>query len=163
MIAFLAVFSAFSTAFLYLASLFPTGQLGFLGVASLFGIAGVVEFGLPGGLAVYAVTALLGLLIVPSKTLVGLYALFFGPYPVVKALAERGSRVLEWIVKVVFFNAALTAALFALKVTVFDFTHIQYGVPVLYIAGNLIFAIFDIAVSRAIVFYMARIHPRIHK
>lgn len=162
-IAYTAVFTAFSTLFLYLASVMPSGQLGFLGIASLFGIAAVVEFGMYGGITVLAGTAVLGLIIVPSKTLVGLYAVFFGLYPIVKSLAERRGRVFEWCVKVIFFNLALTAAVFALKVTVFDLSNVKYGVPILYCAGNAVFVLFDIGVSRVIAFYMARIYPKIHK
>lgn len=162
-VAFTAVFTALAAAFLYLASVFPTGQLGFLGLGSLCGVAAVVEYGLAGGLFVWAGTSALGLLVVPAKALVGLYAVFFGAYPVVKSLAEKRGRLMEWTVKVVFFNAALTAALFALRMTFFDVTNIKYGVAVLYAAGNAIFVIFDIAVSRAIGTYMAKIHPRIRK
>lgn len=160
-VAFTAVFTALAAAFLYVASVFPTGQLGFLGVASLCGIAAVVEYGLAGGLFVYAGTAVLGLLLVPSKALVGLYAVFFGAYPIVKALAERRGRLLEWCVKLLFFNAALSVALFALKLTVFDLSRLKYGEALAYVLGNAVFAVFDIAVSRAIGAYMAKIHPKI--
>ena len=160
-VAFTAVFTALSAAFLYIASVIPTGQLGFLGIASLCGIAAVVEYGLAGGLFVYIGTGLLGLFLVPSKTLVGLYAVFFGVYPIVKALSERFGRIAEWCVKLAFFNATLSAALFALKMTLFDLTEVRYGIYLLYALGNIVFAIFDIAVSRAISAYMAKIHPRI--
>lgn len=160
-VAFTAVFAALSTAFMYIAAVFPTGQLGFLGLASLCGVAAVVEYGLAGGLFVYAGSAALGLLLVPSKALVGLYAVFFGAYPVVKSLAERGGRVVEWCVKLLFFNAALTAAIFALKMTLFDLSDLRFGKALLYGIGNIVFVIFDIAVSRAIGAYMAKIHLRI--
>lgn len=161
-VAFTAVFTALSAAFLFIASAFPMGQLGFLGLASLCGIAAVVEYGLAGGIFVWAGTAVLGLFIVLSKALVGLYAVFFGAYPVVKALAERRGRVFEWAVKLLFFNAALSVTLFALRMTVFDVSNIKYGTAVLYIAGNAVFAVFDIAVSRALGAYMAKIHPKIN-
>ncbi len=163
-IAFTAVFTAFSAAFLYIASVFPSGQLGFLGVASLFGIAAVVEFGLWGGAAVYVGTALIGLLIVPSKSLVALYAIFFGYYPILKALAEKvHSRVLEWAVKLAVFNAALTAAIFVLTMAIFDFSVFHNRVYLIYLACNAVFVLFDIGVSRAIAVYLSKIHPKIQK
>lgn len=160
--AFTAVFTALSTAFMYIASVFPTGQLGFLGLASLAGIAAVVEYGIAGGMFVYIGSAILGLLIVPSKALVGLYAAFFGPYPVVKALAEKRGRVIEWSLKIILFNIALSLAEFVLKMTIFDISGIKYGTALLYVLGNAVFVVFDIAVSRAIGAYMAKIHPIIH-
>lgn len=163
-IAFTAVFTAFSTAFLYIASVFPSGQLGFLGVASLFGIAAVLEFGLWGGGAVYAGTALLGLLIVPSKSLIALYAVFFGYYPILKALAEKlKSRVLEWFVKLAIFNAALTASIFLLTTTIFDFSLFNNRVYLIYLVCNVVFVLFDIGVSRVIAVYLSKIYPKIHK
>lgn len=163
-IAFTAVFTAFSAAFLYIASVFPSGQLGFLGVASLFGIAAVLEFGLWGGAAVYAGTALIGLLVVPSKSLVALYAIFFGYYPILKALTEKlKSRVLEWAVKLIVFNAALTAAIFALTMTIFDFSLFNNRVYLIYLACNAVFVLFDIGVTRVIAVYLSRIYPKIHK
>lgn len=163
-IAFTAVFTAFSAAFLYIASVFPSGQLGFLGVASLFGIAAVLEFGLWGGAAVYAGTALIGLLVVPSKSLVALYAIFFGYYPILKALTEKlKSRVLEWAVKLIVFNAALTAAIFVLTMTIFDFSLFNNRVYLIYLACNAVFVLFDIGVTRVIAVYLSRIYPKIHK
>ncbi len=161
-VAFTAVFTALAVAFIYLAALLPTGQLGFLGLASLCGVAAVVEYGLPGGLFVWMGGSVLGLLIAPSKNLALLYAVFFGAYPVVKSLAEKPkSRLLEWCVKLLLFNAALTVALFALKMTVFDLSNVRFGKAILYLLGNAVFVLFDIAVSRAIGAYMGRIHPKI--
>ena len=97
------------------------------------------------------------------KQMAGLYAVFFGPYPVVKALAEPRKRWTEWIIKLLFFNAALTVAIFALKMTVFDLFNIKFGVPLYYLGGNVVFVIFDIAVSRALTVYMSRIHTKIGK
>ena len=162
-IALAAVLTAFEVTFAYIACVFPTGQLGFLGVASLFGISAVVELGIVPGAIVYAAAGALGLIMLPSKTLAILFAVFFGPYPVVKALCEKLGRVAEWAVKLAFFNLALTVALFALKMTFFDIGDMQFGIPILYVLGNAVFVLFDIAVSRAIVFYMAKIHPKIHK
>ena len=45
--------------------------------------------------------------------------------------------------------------------TLFDLTEVRYGIYLLYALGNIVFAIFDIAVSRAILAYMAKIHPKI--
>lgn len=162
-IAAAAVLTAFEVAFMYLACVFPTGQLGFLGISSLFGIAAVVELGTAGGAVVCAASAALGLIILPSKTLALLFLVFFGPYPVVKALAETRGRAAEWVLKLAFFNLALTLAIFALRMTFFTVGDKGVGAPVLYILGNAVFVLFDIAVSRAIIFYMAKLHPKIHK
>ncbi len=162
-VAFTAVFTALAVAFMYIGCVLPTGQLGFLGLASLLGIAAVVEYGFPGGLFVWLGGAVLGLLVLPSKTVAWLYALFFGPYPVVKALSEKGGRAVEWCVKMAFFNLALSLAIFALKATLVSFGSVRFGTVLLYILGNVVFVLFDIAVTRAVAFYMNKLHPRLRK
>ena len=158
-----AVFTALSVAFMYLSAVFPTGQLGFLGVSSLLGVAAVIEYGIPGGIFVFAGTAILGLLIVPDKMLVVLYAMFFGYYPILKSLAEKvRSRVFEWVIKLAVFNIALTLILFAFKFVLFDFSFLKDSYILLYLFCNVVFALFDIGVSRVISFYIARISSKIH-
>ena len=158
-----AVFTAFSVAFMYLSSVFPTGQLGFMGVSSLLGVAAVIEYKIAGGIFVFAGTALIGLLIVPDKMMVVLYSMFFGYYPILKSLCERlKSRVLEWVVKIGVFNIALTLILFVFKFVLFDFSFLNNSYIVLYLFCNVVFVLFDIGVSRVIVFYISRISSKIH-
>ncbi len=149
---------------MYLASVLPTGQLGFLGLASLFGIAAVVEYGIPGGLMVFAGTVIVGLILVPSKSLVLIYALFFGYYPILKSLAERSKRrVLEWAVKLAVFNGAAAVIVFLLHETLFNFEFLRGSVPALFAFLNVVFILFDIGVSRVIAVYMARLYPKMHR
>ena len=62
-----ALFTALSVVFLNLASVMPTGQLGFAAVTTLCGAGAVIEAGVAGGLGVFAATSVLGLLIIPEK------------------------------------------------------------------------------------------------
>ena len=57
-LAYLAVLSALGTVFEYLSSVLPTGQLGFLALASLCGVAAVIESGAGGGIAAFIVMML---------------------------------------------------------------------------------------------------------
>ena len=158
-----AVFTAFSVGFMYLSSVFPTGQLGFLGISSLFGIAAVIEYRIAGGIFVFAATALIGLLIVPDKMLVLLYSMFFGYYPILKSLAEKTkSRIIEWLIKLVVFNVALTLILFVFKLVLFDFSFLRNSYFLLYLFCNIVFILFDIGVSRVIIFYISKISSKIH-
>lgn len=160
----LAVFAAFSLAFMFLSSALPTGQMGFLAISSLFGIAAVCECGIWGGVLFYAVTAILGFLLIPDKSAVLVYALFFGYYPTVKALAERRrSQIAEWAIKLLIFNAALSVMLFLLSLTVFDVLRIIKSRILLFAVCNIVFLLFDIGVSRLISFYIARIHGRFRR
>lgn len=162
-IAFTAVFAAFSVICLYLAAMLPTGQLGFLGISSLFEIASVCEYGVTGGVFVLVVTAALGFIIVPDKTAALLYICFFGWYPLMKLAAEKLKPAASWAVKLITYNIAVTVCLFALKFTFIDYDVGTLYYIVCYAVANAVFIVFDIAVSRAIMVYMARIYPIIHK
>jgi hypothetical protein len=159
-----ALMSALTIVFLYIAAVFPTGQLGFVAVASLFGIAAVIEGGLISGLLVFVISALLGFLIIPTKTVLLSYVLFFGYYPVLKSLIERIRKLpIEWVLKLVLFNGALTAFWFLFRELVFSIQLANYGTAVVYIIGNVVFIIFDFGVSKMIGFYIARISKNLKK
>ena len=121
-----ALMTSLTMVFLYLSSVFPTMQLTFIAAASLFVVVEVIEAGIKGGLLVFAGSTLLGFLIVPDKTSVILYALFFGYYPIVKSLAERIENVfLRWAVKLVVMNAALAVILYFFGELIFDMSEFK--------------------------------------
>ena len=161
-IAVCAMLAALSVAVLYIASVSPTGRLGIVAASSLLGIAAVIEATVKGGCAVYVVTALLGFLIVPEKSAPLLYTLFFGYYPIIKSIAEnRKSRALEWLIKLLSANAALTAILLLFSGLVRDFLGLDWGMLPIYAVFNVCFVIFDIGVSKVIGLYLARISKHI--
>ena len=163
-LAFLAVAAAFSVGFIYLACVLPTGQIGFLAAASLFGVASVAEYGVGAGLLEYAASALLGFLLAPDKSYPLVYALFFGYYPALKALAERlRSRILGWALKLAVLNAALAAMLFLFSLTIFDLSRIGNSTIILFVLCNLVFVLFDLGVTKLIGLYRGRIRGWIRR
>ena len=156
-----ALFSALCVVSLFIASVLPTGQLGLTAVASLFVAAAVVETGYGAGISVFIISSILGMLLVPNKTAPLLYLMFFGYYPVYKNLIERINRViLQWILKLIVFNASLTLAFYILGEMFIAFTGRSFGVYMLYIAGNAVFILFDYGYSKVISFYRERIHKK---
>lgn len=159
-----AIFTAFSVVFVYISSIFPTGQLGFSAVASLFVIAAVVEYNVKGGLMVYIASSVLCFLLVPDKTSLLIYVLFFGYYPLVKLFAERlKSRAASYALKLIILNAALCLLVFLFSVTIFDLKYISNSYIILFLAVNIVFVIFDMGLTQVIGFYMQKISPKIRK
>lgn len=159
-----AVLVALNVVFLYLAVIFPTGRMGFVAVSSLFVVAGVIEMGLGPAILVFIGCSILSALILPDKTAVIVYVLFFGYYPVVKSLAERmRSKVLSWAIKLAVFNAAFTCMWFLFKSLLFDSKYLELNLLLIYPAVNLIFVVFDIGLSRLISFYIVRISRILRK
>ena len=92
-----------------------------------------------------------------------MYLVFLGLYPVVKSRLEQlKSRPAEWAGKLVFFNAALTLLWFAFRELFLPALPewMSGQVWVLYRAGNVIFILYDIALSRLIGGLSARLRPK---
>ena len=110
---------------------------------------------------VYLVTSVLALLL-PQKTPALFYACFAGYYPILKALFEgRFSRPVSWALKFFSFCVALVlilllgAKLILTDGFVWQGWHALLLVP---LAG--VFAIYDLALTRLITFYMVRLRGR---
>lgn len=116
-----------------------------------------------GGLSVLAASALLGLFLLPDKGVALLYLIFLGLYPVVKNNIEGLRRLpLEWLCKLACFNAALSLFWFALRALFLPDPPVWLGERtwLLYLAGNLIFVLYDVGLSRLIALVMARMPGR---
>lgn len=94
---------------------------------------------------------------------------FFGFYPIAKSLIERINKpVFEWILKFLLFNlCVITVYKVVAKLLIVSFDDFvklaQYGEIILLLLANVVFVIYDIAVSRMASFYIARFHTRISR
>jgi len=159
-----AMFSALSAVSLYFASVWPTGQVGIVAFSSLFVAAAVIEMGIVQGIYVFIVSSLLGILLLPDKAAPLLYILFFGFYPVIKSSSEMvRSRMLQWVIKLAVFNAALTVIWFFVRWIFIDFGENSPGTAIIYLFGNVIFIVFDYGYTKLIWFYLNRISKYIKK
>ncbi len=98
-----------------------------------------------------------------------LYIVFLGYYPIAKALLEKiGKPALEWVLKMLIFNAAVLFAYFVLA-KIFGISTEDmgafgtWGAVTLLAMGNGVFVLYDIAVSRMAGMYLQLLHPRIKK
>ena len=156
-----ALFSALTVISLFIASVWPTGQLGLAAFSSLFAAAAIIESGLGAGVYVFICSALLSMLLLSNRTAPLLYTLFFGYYPVLKSLIERIAAVpLQWALKLAVFNAALIAIYFLLRELFFDFGGYKPGLIIYCLAGSAVFALFDYGFSKVITLYDTRVHNR---
>ena len=157
------VLAAGSLAVLWLACVVPSGQLGVTAAAGLFPVGAVLAAGRGAGLLCWAAASILGLLLLPDKGVALMYLVFLGLYPVVKSRLEQlKSRTAEWAGKLVYFNTALTLLWFAFRGLFLPALPewMSAQVWVLYLAGNVIFILYDIALSRLIGGLNARLRPK---
>lgn len=156
------VLAAGSLVVLWLASMAPSGRVGLTAAAGLFPMAGVMAAGRAAGYLCWAAAGLLGLVILPDKGVALLYLAFLGLYPVVKSRIESLRRTgLEWGLKLALFNAALSLFWFVLRELFLPDPPQWLGDNslLLYLAGNLIFVIYDVGLSRLVALLQARLHP----
>ncbi|HJH62013.1 MAG TPA: hypothetical protein IAC84_01895 [Firmicutes bacterium] len=159
-VAYPALLGALSLVVVYLGSITPTGSWGVVAVAGLMPCAAVISAGLPAGFLCWAGVSILAFLMVPDKFCVLLYGVLFGLYPMVKALIERlRRRPVEYLLKLVFFNAALTVLYLVMRAAVLaSLPQALSVVWALYGAGNVVFLLYDYGLSKLIGAYLARIH-----
>ena len=156
------VLAAGSLAVLWLACVAPSGRIGLTAAAGLFPVAGVLAAGRAAGYLCWAAGGILGLILLPDKGVALLYVAFLGLYPVVKSRIESIRRLgVEWVLKLLFFNAALTVFWFLLRGLFLPNPPAWVGENslILYGAGNVIFLVYDVGLSRLIAVLQGRLMP----
>ena len=140
-IAFGGVLAALCTVLVSATGLFPTLTYAIPALAGVLLVAAVIEIGKKEAFACYAVTAVLSLLLGTDKEAALLFVLLFGYYPTLKSLLDPiRSRPVQWG------QESLSLL----------------GVPlplVILVLGNLVFLLYDRAISGVAVLYVQRIHP----
>lgn len=156
-----SILAAGSLVVLFLTCMAPTGKLGFTAVAGLFPMIGVLAAGRAVGYMCWAAAAILGLILLPDKSVAMLYLLFLGIYPVLKERIESmRSLPLEWLLKLLCFNLALTLCWFALRTLFLPSLPGWLGQssPLVYGLGNLVFVCYDIGLSQLIASLRKKLH-----
>ena len=147
------ILAAGALALLWAASMAPSGRLGLTAVAGLFPMGAVLAAGRAAGLLCWGAAGILGLLVVPDKGVAVLFLGFLGLYPVVKSWIEGLRRlVLEWALKLCAFNLALSVFWFLFR-GLFLPNPPQWlgdGSLILYLAGNVVFVLYDVGLTRLI-------------
>lgn len=147
------ILAAGSLVLLWLASVAPSGRLGLTAAAGLFPMAATMAAGRTAGLLCWAAAGVLGTVLLPDKGVALLFLVFLGLYPVEKGAIESLRRLpLEWVLKLIYFNAVLTAAWFFFRELFLPEPPVWLGSnsPLLYVAGNAVFVIYDIGLSRLV-------------
>lgn len=160
------VFGALSLMFMLL-TVFPLGTYALPAIAGAVLIPVVVEVGAGTGWMVYAAVALLSLLVAPDMEAKVLFVGFFGYYPVLKAQLERlRMRWLEWTIKFSVFNVSMVLSyvlmlyVFHLDPETFTFGGVNLA-WVMLAAGNVVFLIYDFALTSLVGGYQRGLHPRL--
>lgn len=153
-----ALLGAVSIILLYGSAISPTGAIGLVALAGVPCAGVVISVGTSGGLLCWGAVSVLGLLLVPDKFCVLLYAAMFGLYPVVKSRVEALRRKpVELVCKLVFFNLSFTIVVLVTKAVALKGLPLeQLHLWVLYLLGNVVFLLYDFGFSGLITAYLSR-------
>lgn len=166
-IAYGGILTALSIALMFLTGLIPFVTYALPAIAGVLLISAVIELGTGWAVGIYIATGLLSAFIAPDKEAAVMYIVLFGYYPILKKYFEKIKlRFIEWIGKIALFNATMIASgLFVFFVMGIQEEELlgQWYIPALLILGNIMFIMYDIALSRLINLYCFRIAPHLKK
>lgn len=152
------VLTALTVITLYIEAVTPVNKLSLYALSSFFISVVIIEAGGAAGWIFYAATCLLALFIVPDKVSLIPYAGFFGLYGLIKYYIEKlGRRVPELLLKLLFFNAFLAAAVLLINELVVDLVNIRLPWWALLAVFEVVFVIYDYVYSLFIGYYTGRI------
>ena len=149
-----AILSAMGVVLMYVGAVLELLDLAVPAAVSLLLIFALLELRGAYPYLIYAVTAVLALLLLPgAKTSAFVYALLMGPYPFVKYFAERRTRRIAWVLKLLFLTAGLGVFWLLCAYVIMLPEAFEYLVLLLMAACIPVFILYDVTVTRLIVMY----------
>ena len=149
-----------------LGTVFPYGLYALPALAGVMLLPLALEFGTRWGLAGYAAVGLLALFVTPSMEAKVLFLAFFGYYPTLKLWLEGHThRWVGCLIKFAVFNLTMVGS-YVLMLRVFglpadSFELFGVSLPLVFLAaGNVIFWVFDAALTGVVQMYWKKWHPR---
>lgn len=168
-LAFSSIMTALTVVCLYGSVVLPTGKIALLAITSFCVLITQAECGTKFALIQFVSSALIGSLLVPFKSQIVLFIAFIGYYPIVKNYIEHLNKLfLEWVVKILFFNAILILAYYVLKY--FLLAYINFGPIFNYVFSHLfiviiiaevVFVLYDYMLSLLASYYINVIQKRL--
>lgn len=153
--------------------MFMTGMIPFAtyvlpAAAGIVLVSVVVENGVPTALLVYGAVSILALFVVPDREAALMFVFFFGYYPIIKGKLERIRwKPVQLLVKFLVFNVAIIIA-YLVVIYIMGMPEIlesfgdfgKYSALVLLGMGNLVFGIYDFALTNLVWAYINRFRPK---
>lgn len=142
---------------LYASSIIPINTLSILALASCLIPISIIRTSIKNTILVYVASSILSFFL--AKFNIALYyTLFFGIYGLIKYLIEKvGNIVIEIFLKLISFNILLTIIYFISTIFLISI-NIKFPLYVVWLIGQLMFLIYDYALTLVISYYLKRIH-----
>ncbi|MDD6175897.1 MAG: hypothetical protein PUC59_09090 [Firmicutes bacterium] len=168
-VALCGTISALCLVCMFLTGVIPFATFALPALAGVLLIVIVIEQGKRWALLAYLVVSLLAFILAADLEAKLMFACFFGYYPILKALFEGMRRPrFAFCLKLAVFNAAVIAVYFVLSalggLLPDEFQIFGKSLPLLFlIAGNVIFVLYDYALSCLAATYVRRLQPKLRR
>jgi len=156
------IIAAVSVVLMFLTGIVPTLTYAVPAAAGLLLLIMVIEIDKKWAFVVYISVSILSVLLIADKEAAVMYVAFFGYYPIIKQPVEKHlNKYLCWICKMLIFNASIIVS-YLMLIYVFNFNTDEFGdftkitLALTYIAFNVVFVIYDVALTRLITAYVFR-------
>ncbi len=164
-VALCGMLSALSVVILLMAY-FPYLTFALPAVAGALFMILLIELNSKWAFAAYVATSILGLILMPKFESTYLFVGFFGFFPIIKGYLENiPTRGLEYVVKFAIFNLTMVLVFLLVLALGMPLEGMEvfgpYTVWILLLLANLMFFVYDIALSRLYGEYFTKLHPRI--
>ena len=162
-ITFCAVLAALSVVILLLGSVIAVADLTAAAIASFAVVLVVCELGLVPAFALYAVTAVLSMILLPYKSPAFYYALFLGYFPIIKSIFEKKLPRLAAIAMKLASGVSVLIANVLIAAYIGGLTEYLgwYGVGFVAL-GAVVVVVYDIALTRLILLYEGSLRKRLN-
>jgi len=153
-----SILAALGVVLMYVSAVIPSAKIALVAIAGVLNAAAVIHHGKLRALFVFVAVSLLSLLLLPQKGCAVMYIVFFGYYPIIKSVFERlRSAALGWAAKIALFNAVFFALWFiARELFLLVLPLDNVGLPIVWLAANAAFVVYDIGLSKLIALYISR-------
>lgn len=152
-----SILIALTIVILYSTSILPISTLTILTLASCLIPICIIRSSVKTGFLVYIGATTLGFFLIPIDIII-YYGLFFGVYGIIKYYIERLRNLhLEIILKLIIFNI-LFAVIFILVTFFLGNVIINLPIWIVWLLAQIVFLIFDYALTLIIGYYLNRFH-----
>lgn len=153
---------SFAVISLFLATVVPTNTLSFYALSSFFVAIIVLQFGIKSGWIFYLASSALSFILLPDKAGLVPYLAFFGLYGIIKFYIERLNKiVLEYILKLAFFNSALFLALMLVKQFLLEHVNVNFPWWIIILVFEIAFIAYDYVYTLFIQFYNTKLKRKL--
>lgn len=154
------IITALTLAILYSASIIPISTLSILTVASCLIPISIIRTSIKNTIFVYIASSILSFFLV-TINIAMYYILFFGIYGIIKYFIEKLRNMpIELILKLFIFNILL-AVIYFIGISLLINLDVKFPLYIIWIIAQVVFLIYDYALTLIISFYLNRIHKLI--